>query len=1705
MKTYSLTYLTLLFILFIGFNNVQAQVYGNEWINYSQTYYSFPVVQTGLKRINYTDLQNAGVPVGNFTHEQIQLFGKQKEIPIWVETNGDGTFDPGDYILFYAERNDGWLDSTLYLDPSRMASPTYSLFNDTIHYFFTWNNQTNNLRFSLETGADYTNYAPQNYVWSKVDQNYPHAYIQGETLQSAVSSSFYVNGEGYGRAPVNGVNGYNLPITVPTPNPYTASDAPSSKFLGLVSTTASAAVQQFGDPNHHTRWKINGQTVFDQTGYGHFQFKANTHFPSTSLTNSTNLVWEIVGDLPVATMYESLTYWSFEYPRISNFGGQTQFSVRVNNGTQAKTRVDVSNFTPSNPIFLSFGSTPTLIQTVVDGANQVLLLPNNTIDTTTFLYGASLNSAQAITNFQAVNGTGKFTNYAAMNHEKAYLLIYHPSLQTGSEAYKQYRQSLAGGSHNVLMANIEELYFQYGGGIKKHINGIRRFAQQSFDLATEKPEALFLLGKGQYPTSSRVNVALSNQNLIPTFGTPPSDVLITANLPGTSVWSPLIPTGRLSIQTNEEIQNYLDKITSYEQQQDPNSIYDTPSKDWQKHVIHLIGGTDLGQQASFNAQMESMKWKIQQDKFGAAVHTLKRESDDPVAPTSLQSIMNRISDGVFLMTYYGHKGVGGNSGFEINLDDVENWNNKDKYPLMLVNSCYNGDIFEPGLTSSSEYFVNAKNLGAIGYISSVSVGFHPMVGIYSNGLYDQLGKYSYGKSIGLNMKNNIASLEQPGNLYMEVTATQMTLNGDPALKVNSHNKPEIELLENNVFLKPSYIDLNTDSIEVNIALKNLGHSIVDTFNVEIVRHFPNSSIDSMYNIKVPRLDYVDTIKYKMPLQPGLSAGLNVFDIKVDIPSFIPEQYDEINNNQIVKNFFINLSGIKPVTPYEFAVIPTDTITLKASTINPLAEFNTYRFQIDTTDLFNSPFLKNALVSGLGGVKEVKPNQWDNGPLVFTDSTVYFWRVAVEETNPSWTESSFQYIKGRSGWGQDHFFQFKKNDFAHVSYNRNDRLREWHTDSLQVTIDVYADISYENAFYINGTLQDYSVCSWTPPLHVAVIDPVTFQPWGTNYNGANPDHDFGNVLCRPRVERFFIFHQDNLAHLQAFQNMVLNEVPDGYYLLIYTPITTRYDLWNALDSANMYNTFAALGSDSIYPGRTNGPFAFFTRKGYPNTVKEKVIDPATGSGAETGYYSTHLEAYMSTSTSIGEETSTYIGPALKWGNVYWKQDSIDAFNNQDTTRLIITPYEWDKTPGTPINLLFSNNDSLMNLSNVVNAAQYPYIRLKASYKDTTNFTPAQIDRWHVLYDLAPEAAIDGTNGFYFSHLNDSIFEGQTLKFAADVKNIYTIDMDSLLINYWLVDKHNVKHPITYARQDSLKVGQTLRDTISFSTVGLNGFSSLWMEVNPYINGNLYITDQPEQHHFNNVLQIPFNIIGDDVNPLLDVTFDGRHIINGDIVSPKSEIVITLKDENPYLIMDDVSDTTLFGIYLRDPSGNVKRIPFVDGQGNSVMQWIPAESTHKKFKIVYPATFEQDGKYRLMVQGSDRSGNLSGDYQYQINFEVISASTITHMMNYPNPFSSSTRFVFTVTGSQVPDDIIIQIMTITGRVVREITESELGRIYIGKNVTEYAWDGKDEFGDQLANGVYLYTVKAKINGEDIDHRSSGADKYFKKNFGKMYLMR
>ncbi len=1620
--------------------------------------------------------------------------------------------------MFYAKANDGWIDSLLYTDPTTIANPAYSLYNDTINYFFSWNSSVSNLRYSAESDINFAAYPSTSpYINYLVEKN-DHSQYQDGVKNSLVSGSFYSAGKGWSANRVNGANTYTAGLSLNTPYPYTGSGAPQAKFQGL-SVSASDA-NYTGTGNHHLQWTLgSSQTLLlDSIFKGYKQIDCTADISPALLSNgSTPIQWKIIGDQGAATDYQAYNYYSIDYPRVPNFGGASQFHFRIKNDAQGKIHLDASNVGAGTRILFVEGDQPRMVPFVDNAGLVSALIPNSSNGVEQTVHFQTLETAQLIDQLIPVNGTGNFVNY--LNNmdglDSLLIMVYHKSLEVATNNYVTYRRSIPGGSYKVIKADVEDLYWQFGGGIEKHILGIRRFVDYIYTTSSVKPVGLFLIGKGireaDYNSvtsdgpGTRNDPSRFQQSLIPSFGQPSSDIGITAGLTPAYQWAPIVPTGRISARTNSELQDYLNKVISYETQQNPYDVYNSPNKDWQKQIIHFAGGSSINESAAFQSYLGGMKTKIEADLFGGNVTDVVNVSSDPLNPTSLTDVTDRIADGVSLMTYFGHASPT-NSGFEINLDEASNWGNTGKYPLMLVNSCYNGNIFQLG-NSKSEEFVQVADLGAIGYIASVSVGVDVYLNIYSQKLYEHISKLSYSSNIGSSIRSTIQDLETQfaaNNLYMEATCQQMALNGDPMVKPNWHERPEIELLPEYVTFSPTEFNLSVDSITMNVMLKNLGRSITDTFNLEVTRAFPGGIGDSIYTFRVAGLDYTKTVSFKMPLQANIAVGINQFTVRADLPSFIDEQYDEVGNNQIVKNLIIDIDGIVPVVPYEFAVVPIDSVTVKASTINPVADFNTYRFELDTTDLFDSPLHRYAVVSGLGGVKEINPSQWINvnsglsDPLQCVDSMVYFWRVAVDSTVPQWRESSFQYIVGKEGWGQDHFFQFKKNTFNAVVYDRPTRERQFGPNNKEL---ICYNMDYSSPYIryeIDNEMQEYAFCTYTPSIHVAVIDPLTLSPWATNCNGENPGNSFGNAndncACRPRPEKYFIYRQTSTAQLQAFKDFIENDVPNGYYILIYTPISTQFGDWDTY-LPNVYDVFTNLGTSIIQPGHSDEPFIFFCKKGDPSTVVETFSN---------GMSDFTLTATLQGADYIGSEVSTLIGPAANWGNVYWKQDPLEAAPN-DSTVLRIHAYDISGALQTTIDTLFTANDSIVDLNNIIDAQVLPYLKLEAFYVDSITNTPAQVDRWHVLYEPLPEAAIDGSTAYTWSLPTDTLEEGQTVDFAVDIRNIFTIDMDSLLVSYWVEDANQLIHPIAYPRQDSLKVGQTLRDTITVPTVGLSGLNSLWVEVNPYISGSTYITDQPEQQHFNNVLQIPFYVREDDRNPILDVTFNGQHILNGDIIDPSSEILITLKDDNPYLIMDNVADTALFGIYLTDPSGAQKKIPFIDGNGNTIMQWIPAEPQYKRFKIVWPTEFVQDGTYTLFVQGTDKSGNLSGDLEYRVTFEIIHASTITNMMNYPNPFSTSTHFVFTLTGSEKPDEIIIQIMTVSGRVVREITEDQLGPIQIGRNITEYAWDGKDEFGDPLANGVYLYTVKAMINGEDIEHRDSGADQYFKKNFGKMYLMR
>ena len=519
---------------------------------------------------------------------------------------------------------------------------------------------------------------------------------------------------------------------------------------------------------------------------------------------------------------------------------------------------------------------------------------------------------------------------------------------------------------------------------------------------------------------------------------------------------------------------------------------------------------------------------------------------------------------------------------------------------------------------------------------------------------------------------------------------------------------------------------------------------------------------------------------------------------------------------------------------------------------------------------------------------------------------------------------------------------------------------------------------------------------------------------------------------------------------------------------------------------IYHKLKNIGFTQIDSFYKNVPFIFVAYKnqfGSWETLEQKMGDSSSDKlSAEVDY-----QVFQ----SDGGQTLPVIGPAKSWSSIHWTGTPLEA-NTADDVKYKVYGLQQNFSE----TLLYSSSNKTKDTSIAfINAKTYPFLRIEQENKDTVNHTPWQQRYLQVKYDPVPEGALTMAS---VVPIKDTLEVGEPMNFKLAFKNISPTAFDSVRLYMTSTDPSNTTKVIFNGNKKPIVSGDTIMIDQTIDTKNLVGDNAVYINFNPN-------NAQPEQYLFNNYLNKNIYVRPDTYAPNLDVTFDGIHILNKDIVSPKPSILIKLKDDSRYLALND---TSLFSIRLVYPDGRVRSIRF----DNDTLQFSPSKNLpggdDNAATLVYKPFLKEDGEYELIVTGKDVSSNKSGSIEYRVAFEVYNKSMITNLLNYPNPFTSSTAFVFTLTGTELPSQFRIQILTVTGKVVREVTKQELGPIKIGHNITEYKWDGKDQFGQSLANGVYLYRVIADINGKKIDKLKSATfntDKYFQSGYGKMYLMR
>jgi Peptidase family C25 len=214
------------------------------------------------------------------------------------------------------------------------------------------------------------------------------------------------------------------------------------------------------------------------------------------------------------------------------------------------------------------------------------------------------------------------------------------------------------------------------------------------------------------------------------------------------------------------------------------------------------------------------------------------------------------------------------------------------------------------------------------------------------------------------------------------------------------------------------------------------------------------------------------------------------------------------------------------------------------------------------------------------------------------------------------------------------------------------------------------------------------------------------------------------------------------------------------------------------------------------------------------------------------------------------------------------------------------------------------------------------------------------------------------------------------------------------------------------------------------------------------------------------------------------------------APADNLAPTVKlymNDESFVAGGITNQSPLFLAFLEDEHG----INTASGIGHDIIAYLDGDETkpyvlneyyeteldnYKKGKLKFPFKNLKVGLHTLTFKAWDVYNNLVTS---ELQFIVVGDEglTLTNVLNYPNPFVNHTEFWFTHNKPFEPLEVQVQVFTITGKVVWTKNESVTTDGFLSRSIT---WDGKDDFGDKIGKGVYVYklTVRSTITNKRVE---------------------
>lgn len=811
-------------------NLKSVSTFTNSSVMASGQWYQFMLNTSGVYKITYQQLVDAGIDFSNYSTSLFKMYGfggmlpefnndfrypDIPEIAIQMVDGGDNSFDAGDYFLFYGQGPDTWS----YNKNKDVFNHHLNIYERNSFYYFVLSDGNGKRIASLNNSQ-----TPDLTINSFID----YAFKEDE-VYNLINSGRRWFGDKY-----EFTTDYQYSFSFD--NIKTNSEIKIKTLLAARSKASSRfSVTALGETD------VVPISAVPTGSYPSYAVEGQSDITINASNQTKNILIDINYNQPLSGSVGWLDYievqvernliytngqMSFRNPASIKDEQISQFLIQNNSGLNPKIW-DVTKIDHPTSIDYNSSASQLSFNTPTSELKEFIIFDNTSYLKASYVKEVSNQNL-----------------HAEINHD--YIIITHPNFIDQANELAEYHKQNS--NLDVFVTTLEPIYHEFSSG-KQDVSALRDFVRAIYQNSDDNKKLKYLLLFGD-ASMDYLKRESNNTNMVPTWQTyesfNPISSIATDDFfgffdenEGDFVHDEVnIGIGRFPVVTSIEAQDMVNKIKHYKSN---NGVV---MSDWRNIICFVADDEDNNlhiRQADQLSQLVDTIYPIANlDKIYVDAYQQESTPAGQRYPRVNEAINERIDKGTLILSYTGHGGeVGWGQERYLDIPDIESWTNIDKLPVFLTATCEFARYDDPDRVSAGELIFLNKNGGGISLFTTSRAtyaggNFIVSTNFYKNALKKENGSYLTMGEILKRTKLASGSGSDVGNV------NKFILLGDPALKIN--------LPEQNITITSIVNNGNEQETDTLKALSNLTISgQIRDENNHILNDFNGSVYPTIYD------------------------------------------------------------------------------------------------------------------------------------------------------------------------------------------------------------------------------------------------------------------------------------------------------------------------------------------------------------------------------------------------------------------------------------------------------------------------------------------------------------------------------------------------------------------------------------------------------------------------------------------------------------------------------------------------------------------------------------------------------------------------------------------------------------------------------------------------------------------------------------------